>query len=232
MEVDYFLDIGSNVGSVALQAKVLFPKSKVIALEPAKDTFEILKEKSVGFWCNTGIKLYNIALGDGKEMSFHRKGGAGCGMNKFYNQDEKDKWRKDAEYVIESKTIRQIFEDYKIDTSKNYIIKVDCEGGERHLLQQREDFNYYVRNSLQLNIEIHQGWFGGYEVWNEWIKEMNDTHQFRVGEWVDKKTPDVRYRYVPCEGVFGEHAKNRWTNAELISRKVLKEKYGDADYQK
>ena len=152
-EIDFFLDIGANVGTVSLQAKVLLPKAKVISLEPARDTFEIL-ERNMQQWKSTGIKLYNVALGDGSLMSFHRKGKAGSGMNRFYNQDEKDKWRKNYEYEIESKTIKQIFEDYKIDVEKKYIIKIDCEGGERFLLNDDRSIDI-IKNSECLSMEIH-----------------------------------------------------------------------------
>jgi FkbM family methyltransferase len=219
-EIDYFLDIGANVGTVTLQAKVLNPKATVIGIEPAKDTFKILKE-NIRQWENTGIKLYNVALGDGDPLFFHRKGGAGCGMNKFFNSLENKKWDDKRGYTIESKTIKQIFEDYKIDTKKSYIIKIDCEGGERFLLQQQEDFNYYVRNSVQVMMEIHRGLGGGnsYDQWNEWFKEVKDTHELKIGKWVDKHTPKAKYTYAPIDSISGEDLDRRWVSIELINRK-------------
>ena len=219
-EIDFFLDIGANVGTVSLQAKVLLPKAKVISLEPARDTFEIL-ERNMQQWKSTGIKLYNVALGDGSLMSFHRKGKAGSGMNRFYNQDEKDKWRKNYEYEIESKTIKQIFEDYKIDVEKKYIIKIDCEGGERHLLQQEKDFTYYVKNSVQVMMEIHRGLGGGesYDGWNEWFKKIKDTHTLKLGTWIDKHTSKQKYVYVPIEKLSGESLEKRWVSIELVNKK-------------
>ena len=112
-EINYFFDIGTNTGIVALQAKVLYPKVKVIGIEPAKDTFEMLKN-NIKQWKSTEIELcdvelYNIALGDGGLMNMHRKGKAGCGMNKFYSEKEKHKWTENQEYIIKSKTIKDFY---------------------------------------------------------------------------------------------------------------------------
>jgi len=227
-EIDYFLDIGANVGTVTLLAKALNPKAKVIGIEPAKDTFEILKN-NIKPWENTGIELYNIALGDGNPMNFHRKGKAGCEGNRFYNKKENKKWDHSftQEYTIESKTIKQIFEDYNIDTKKSYIMKIDCEGGERFLLQQEEDFNYYVKNSVQVLLEIHRGFGGGgsYDQWNDWLKRIKDTHDIKIGKWIDRHTDKRRYAYFSTDVIDEKKLyKKHWAEIELINKNWVKKK--------
>ncbi len=139
-DINYFIDIGANIGTTTIQAKVLNPIAKIIALEPTKNTFKCL-ESTLFYWKNTGIESHNIALGDGKKMYFHEKGGERGGNNRFYYETE-TQWIPENTYEIESKTLKQIFTDYNININKSYILKIDCEGGERVLIQPEFEKEY------------------------------------------------------------------------------------------
>ncbi len=78
-----FIDIGANVGTTSIMARILFPKARIIAIESAKTTFEKLK-----FFSNWFIECFQFALGDGKPVRFHDRGH--LSLNRFYTEDEKD----------------------------------------------------------------------------------------------------------------------------------------------
>jgi FkbM family methyltransferase len=191
-DIKAFVDIGANVGTTVIMARILNPQAKVVALEPCKETFDIL-ERNMQYW---QTECYNVAFGPGTPMNFVPR--SQSGMHRFVDDsDEEKQWWKDT-YTIESKTLVQIFEEYKIPTSEPYIIKVDCEGGERFLLEEVEAWNL-IRSSVQTMFEIHLSFGGTFDQWNEWFKKFEDTHELRLGHWVDKGTPQRRYVYTPVD---------------------------------
>ena len=69
-DIKTFIDIGSNKGQFSLLINNLFPKSKILAFEPLKDEFKILKKI---FLKNKNISLYNFALGNkNKAMNIYK----------------------------------------------------------------------------------------------------------------------------------------------------------------
>ncbi|MHC4397519.1 MAG: FkbM family methyltransferase [Planctomycetota bacterium] len=165
--IDYFLDIGACVGTTSLLFKAIDPWARVIAVEPCKEDFEFMSV-AAGTW---DIKCYNMALGDGKPLCFGRKK---QGAHRFYTDEEKQWWPEKPEYFVDSKTLPQLFEYFKI--TGRYIIKVDCEGGERFLLDDQEAIEI-VRGTIQFNIEYHRGFGGEQERWHEWFRNFKDTHK-------------------------------------------------------
>ncbi len=224
LDIDYFIDIGANFGSTSLQAKVLNSKARVISLEPTIKTFNILAN-NMKQWRNTGIECYNVSLGDGNEMCVHERYGDG-GNNRCYSNNEKHWWPGDSymlrgeelhQYMVESKTLEQIFLDYSVDENKNYIIKCDCEGGERFLIQSEfeEQSLKYIRGSVQTMFELHYPFGGTFDEWNIFIEKLKDTHELRIGGWKDKKTPYKRYEYNCCDSILAKEGK---IQIELISK--------------
>jgi len=187
-DIDTVLDIGAGIGTVSLMSRVLFPFAKIIAIEPFKETFDVL-EQHVKMW---GIEHHNIALGPGSDMCSVR--GRFKGLHRFVSEDEKKWWKKNS-YIVLSKTLPQMFDMFNIDTSKNYIIKMDCEGGERFWLKCNDTLNI-VRSSIMTVIELHIGFGGTKKDWVEFFNSMLDTHDFMIGQWeednIGKRT---RYYY-------------------------------------
>jgi len=164
--IDYFLDIGGCAGAIALLFKSIDPYAKISSIEPCKEDYEKLNRLGREW----GFTAYNFALGDGKPLCFGR---FRQGIHKFYNEDEKQWWPEEPEYFAESKTITEIFEFLHIEG--RYIIKVDCEGGERFILNDEKSIPL-IRGAIQFNIELHR--FGGaLEAWAEWFDGFKTTHQ-------------------------------------------------------
>jgi FkbM family methyltransferase len=114
------LDCGSNIGMSILYLKKLYPKSKIIAFEPDKDTFAIL-QSNVHDNCLTGITLFNNALSDreGKISFFYDGKNKGSPkMTAMSDGSLKDKVTVDS--VLLSKHVES-----KVD-----FMKMDIEGSE------------------------------------------------------------------------------------------------------
>ena len=65
-EAKWILDIGANVGDVALAALNSYPDSHVICFEPVKETYEILLNKMKDFTKRS--HFYNLALSDKNDV--------------------------------------------------------------------------------------------------------------------------------------------------------------------
>lgn len=213
-EIDTFIDIGANNGSVSMMMKILQPRARLIAIEACKETFEILQRKLL-CWSKINIEAYNFAYGDGKPMCIQRR--SHDGMNRFFCEEEKKKnwWPKNYEYTIESKTLAQIFSEYKIDVDKPYIIKMDIEGGERFVLEQGEEARNIFRGAVQVVMELHLGLGGTGEEWSNFFQSLNDTHELRIGNYDSKDKTKREFVYKSISKFVGA---NGWHTIELINR--------------
>jgi len=164
--IDYFLDIGACVGTTSLLFKTIDPFAKIRAIEPCFEDYQILHPLGKTW----GFKTYNFALGDGEPMCFGRKN---QGTHKFYTKADRKWWPDVPEFFAESKTITEIFEFLHI--KGRYIVKVDCEGGERFILNDPKSIPL-IEPAIQFNIELHR--FGGpLEAWAEWFGKFKTTHR-------------------------------------------------------
>ena len=208
-----FLDLGANVGTTTLMAKILFPIAKIISIEPCIETYERLK-KNVSIWMTKQDRLYNFALGDGTDLCFLRRSHSGMYRFLLDNDIEKKWWPKTNEYSVESKTLAKIF--YENEIAYPYIIKIDIEGGERFLLQQTDAIDI-IRESVQTMIEIHPSFGGTPEQWGKWFTNFSDTHKLKIGTWEGKQNKNAnlrKYKYIPCDKI-----SKRTKQYELVNRK-------------
>jgi FkbM family methyltransferase len=205
-----FLDIGANRGTTSFMAKMLNPKARVIAIEPCRETFQYMRQY-VGVWWGKKIEYHNFAFGNGNPMSLDRR--KYDGRNRFYSDNEKKWWKSDT-YEVPSYTLAQIFEKLHIDVSRPYIVKVDCEGGERFIFEQ-EAAEGLLRGAMQVVMEIHYGLGGTRDQWNAWLRKLSGTHELRVGQMFDRHHPTERYEFVPCPEIPFEKGL---VTIELINR--------------
>jgi FkbM family methyltransferase len=180
--LDNIIDIGANVGMFSLYAHMRNPKANIYAYEPGKEVLEYLKSNT--FFIRN-IKYIEQALGDGGVLNFFDTGYFGC--NLCYKDEELDD--REGTYEVVSKSLPDIFKDNSIDLNSKYFIKVDCEGGERFLLNHKgsEDI---IRGASGFAVEVHfppgeggrqasQERFRAFPKWgtyNEWMYSFQDTH--------------------------------------------------------
>jgi len=105
-----------------------------------------------------------------------------------------------------------MFDDFKIDTSKPYIIKIDCEGGERFILQEGQKALEIIQGSVQTMMELHLDVGGTAADWNVFFKDVQKTHNVTWGGF-----------NLPNKNSKGERNLNRkflFNAMERIARKI------------
>jgi len=150
---DYIIDIGANVGVFANYAHMRHPEAKVFCYEPHKETFDRLSEKM--FMDNVICK--NEALGDGSYLVCHNTEYPDC--NLFFKKGESE---LEQSYSIPSRSLSDIFKQNSISLESDYYIKIDCEGGERFLLDDKESISV-IKKSCGTGIEVHFPPVGGHK---------------------------------------------------------------------
>ena len=167
---DVIVDIGANNGIFVLYAGMRHPQARILAYEPCKATYQILQENA--WYLNA--TCFNQALGDGEPLLFH-DAGSPC-SNLFYKPGE-SKLQREGSYSVPSRTLTQIFEENAI--SGRYLIKMDCEGGERFMLND-ESCVEIIKASQGFCFEVHfptvRGHakfktFPNWHTWNAWIND-------------------------------------------------------------
>ena len=175
---EYVIDIGGNCGMFTAMMKYKYPQAVNIVLEPCKTTFRHLEENTCFM---EKIHIENAALGDGSDLYFYNM--EYSGMNIFHKDA-----RKGDSYAVKSYKLPQIFDKYNINRDSTYFIKVDCEGGERFLLNDHETTEI-VKGCGQMGMEVHfpstkEGVsnrfdeFPTFDEYDNWVKEnLSDTHE-------------------------------------------------------
>lgn len=148
---DYFVDIGANVGKVCFPFFIRNPLTQIIAFEPCMTTYNKLKDKFVSSSLNLeNVKLVNLAMGDGSYLYLDRqyKGGVeNHPRNLFIKEDTNDD-------KISSLTLSDIFKNNNINLEKKIFLKIDCEGGERFLLDDNIAIEIIIK-CTHIAIEVH-----------------------------------------------------------------------------
>jgi FkbM family methyltransferase len=164
--IDYFIDIGACVGEISIQVAKNNPDAKIIAYEPCKENYNILVKNTKKF---PNIVTINEALGDGSDLYFNDIGRKDRHL--FLVEDN-------GSYKIKSRRLSDIFKIHNVDTSKRCLLKIDCEGGEAFLIDDKESTNI-IKSCFHAGIEVHfkhpssiNTWLNIFPEWksyNTWI---------------------------------------------------------------
>jgi len=167
----FIFDIGAHFGIFALAMRFLQPYSKIICLEPGRHQINFLK-KNVNF---SNVEIIEKAIGNGQDFYFTPNleflEGSFCSETS-------------GEYKVPSIKFSDIFKSSGCTLNDNYLIKLDCEGGEKYVLFQDPDAREMLKNASQINMEIHfeskgtkgREWLA-WEKYNEMITEIfSNTH--------------------------------------------------------
>jgi len=139
--LDFAVDIGANVGFFSVFIKMLQASAEVYALEPDPRTYKYLKDNTK----NLEITADNSALGDGSKVALTKDYGNCNTGNIFTPTDYGD---------IDSITLPQLFNKYDRSIDERYLLKIDCEGGERFLIGDAESEEIICR-SVRTVMEVH-----------------------------------------------------------------------------
>lgn len=133
---DVFIDVGANIGFVSLFVAKKYPGTKVIAFEPAPDTFNALQRNIDQNDVQNVIAVNKAVNGDGRDLELLIMPGDSGASNAFGTEEVVDRFKKDmgaTVVTVPATTIDQVFEEYKITRCK--VFKLDCEGAEYEVLR-------------------------------------------------------------------------------------------------
>ncbi len=143
---DVVVDIGANIGIVALYLAKKHPGLRIIAIEPVPTTFSHLRENVRANGVNNITALNCAVTRDGRDLQMIvNPGHSGGSTGHLRNM------RQPGHYnlTVKSRTLDRIFDEYVPGRCR--LLKIDCEGAEYEILTgarclQRVD---------HLGIEIH-----------------------------------------------------------------------------
>lgn len=175
--INFIIDIGANIGIFSIFARFLQPDAKIFAIEPYEKTYQQLKNNIKAM----NIFVLNFCLGNGDNF-------VPININTnitqiTYLDRQSIKGEKGGVLsMVASKKLSTIFHDINIPRNSKYFIKIDCEGGEKFLLNDKDAENI-IRNSVQTSIEVHFkskskpfDYFLDWNIYNDWIHAFSSTH--------------------------------------------------------
>lgn len=145
LDVRWVMDIGSNVGDVAVAAIKSYPKSKVLCFEPVQETFEVLKNRLFPYKKRT--RLYNFAFSDQNKSSIINITSSN-GANSIEAQTSfHKKCNPNVKEVSKERITLKKLDSFigKLPSKKIDIVKIDVEGHELKVLNGgKVFFEHYV----------------------------------------------------------------------------------------
>lgn len=170
--ISTILDIGANCGFFSTRARALFPKARIIAVEPNPTTREYLEQNVA----HLDIEIRKVGLGNGSPIS----------LSNLSHKKHSGNMMPSPGGELPTATLPKMFERWTIDPNSGVLIKVDCEGGEQHLLN--EESTDLLQRATQWAMEIH---------WKSPLRPQMPTFQ-AYNEWLDKiKLDAVKYNNRP-----------------------------------
>jgi len=182
---DVVYDIGGNVGTFAMFAKMLFPLAKIITVEPDPDNFARLQQVAE---CLPDIVAVHAAIGTGQQWKYE-----GCepGMHHFISAG--------VGYTPEALDAATCYQRVEVPTilldalyaqhgGKDILVKMDCEGAELDLFQHAPS-DAILRQAHYVCAEIHFAATSvaiageAYMKRLDWIHSMQATHAIDLDIW-------------------------------------------------
>lgn len=169
ISIDTVIDIGASIGVATIFSKMIFPKAKIISIEPCKENFDCL-EKNTHFIHDVHREHKAFGISKKKYEIVHEK--------MFINTHTKENISGDIEGI----SLQDIFTKYNIPKKSKYFIKSDCEGSEQYFIddifseqaiRQAEIFfmevHFYCKQKPRFPIE--------WKTYNNWIhNNFSNTH--------------------------------------------------------
>jgi len=156
------VDIGANVGMFSMQSRFIHPTSRIVAIEPDLEVYEILLDNVDNLLIETNRAMLGTD-GFGTCLKGRRSVGYRCEQS-------------DESVDVDSLSLPSIVSLYDIDI-KNSFFKIDCEGGERVLVESKESLDI-LSNSLGFGMEIHNRPY--FKFWNELLSSISDSFDIDI----------------------------------------------------
>lgn len=137
--VNVIVDAGAHIGLTAIKFSILYPKAKIIAIEPEESNYELLKLNSYIYPNIIPVKAPLL------------------GKKRFakINKENLENWEfyvveSETETEMKSTTIEDLMNKFRFE--KIDILKLDIEGSEIDVLDNSQ---YWIKNVSNIIIELH-----------------------------------------------------------------------------
>lgn len=142
------VDAGANIGLATIYFANRYPEAKIIAIEPEKSNFELLK-KNVEPYSN--VYPVNAALWNKNEEINVVDHGRGKWAFMTEGKNSSESLPGDIRHTIRAITIDRIIDDFELD--KIDILKIDIEGAEKEVF---DDTSSWIGKVDALIVELHE----------------------------------------------------------------------------
>jgi len=167
---DIIFDIGANIGFFSVYMRMKHPYTRIVAVEPSIEVCNYLRQNINML----NIELEEKALGNGERFFLLSRGHILDSM--FVPKREGDS------YSVESISLISLFEKYNCKLSDRYLIKLDCEGGEKYIIGDKKSEEIVI-NAQHIGMEIHfksqktpfDDWLS-FSDYDNWIKKIFNNH--------------------------------------------------------
>ena len=172
-DIDVIFDFGANIGFFSVFMRMRHPNSKLIAVESNMEVCAYLRQN---------VNMLNIhiderPLADGSPMYMKDRGHL---LDAIFTPNKQKR-----SYRINSASLGEFFDDYECSLSDKYLLKFNCEGGEKYMMGDLLA-EKILANARQVGIQFHcRNEFTPFEEWLEkedyenWIKEtFGRTHNY------------------------------------------------------
>ena len=130
-KVNCIIDAGAHIGIASVMFADMYPEAKIIAIEPEKSNYNILKSNTKNL---NNVETYRSAIWyENGQLGLNKKGENWSHTVSSTNVRNKKVKSKTLEKIIEKNNIK------KID-----ILKMDIEGGEREVLDREDGWSGIV----------------------------------------------------------------------------------------
>ena len=151
---DIAIDIGANVGFVSIYLAKKYPNLKILAFEPCKNTYHVLRE-NLSKNKIENVETFNFAVsGNGRNLSLLKAPNNSGMANAFLTEKLKKKALNKYNFTIEetrSKTLDSIFRENKINHCS--FLKLDCEGAEFEIIENTKVLDKIDNIAVELHIQ-------------------------------------------------------------------------------
>ena len=150
---DVFIDVGANVGFVSMYVAKRYPAAKIIAFEPAPETFQVLQKNLAENGIENVTALNKAVNADGRPLELLIMPGDSGASNAFANDAVVERFKRDmggTVVTVEATTLDQVFDAYGI--AHCAVLKLDCEGAEYEILRQTNVLERIDRVVMELHI--------------------------------------------------------------------------------
>lgn len=203
--IEYFFDIGSNIGQMSLYVCKKFPQTRVYSFEPIYSNF--IQQEAQKLINNLDYKLVNIALSDQTEILLlypPRKDNIQIEYGKYntgmYSIDP-DKYRDSNTTInVPAEKFDRFLSSYDISDTCSVLVKIDVEGSELKVLNGMNSF--LTRNGtlfiiLELNFSEKLLYFEvvkllintGYGMYDLTFTKIEDFTNLKDGDYLFCKAP-------------------------------------------